>query len=378
MKRSEFKLKKNIYIINCFETYNERVENVKKYFIENNCNVTEVVSDFQHMSKEKIVIREERKIGIDVPEYLKNISLKRLYSHYVFSKKTLKYLQNKEFDLLYVLIPPNYLVKELTKYYRHKNVEMVFDVIDIWPEAMNLQKHPILNTSWKSLRDRNLNFSDKIITECDYFKDVLIANNIKKPIHRIYFTGKNNYKPVISNEDDLNICYLGSINNIIDIEKIVKIIKSVEQVKSTKLHIIGDGENRERFLNILNDNEINYNFYGKIYDENKKRSILSKCDLGLNIMKPNMQVGLTMKSIEYFRFSLPIINNIDYDTKNLVEEKRIGINEYDNNFSNFIREVANNKEFLYELKTNVYDCYNELFSEQSFKKEMDYVFKGDF
>ena len=43
-------------------------------------------------------------------------------------------------------------------------------------------------------------------------------------------------------------------------------------------------------------------------------------------MKKSVCVGLTMKSIDYFEFGLPIINNIKGDTWNAVEEYGIGIN----------------------------------------------------
>ena len=52
---------------------------------------------------------------------------------------------------------------------------------------------------------------------------------------------------------------------------------------------------------------------------------MNRCHFGLNIMKSSVCVGLTMKSVDYFRFGLPIINNIPGDTRQLVEEKGIGV-----------------------------------------------------
>ena len=44
------------------------------------------------------------------------------------------------------------------------------------------------------------------------------------------------------------------------------------------------------------------------------------------MMKPGVCVGLTMKSIDYFCYGLPLINNIPGDTWQLVEEHGIGVN----------------------------------------------------
>ena len=52
---------------------------------------------------------------------------------------------------------------------------------------------------------------------------------------------------------------------------------------------------------------------------------MSACHFGLNIMKASVCVGLTMKSIDYFRHGLPIINSIPADTQELVEREKIGI-----------------------------------------------------
>ena len=57
-----------------------------------------------------------------------------------------------------------------------------------------------------------------------------------------------------------------------------------------------------------------------------KQEIFDQCHFGLNIMKESVYVGLTMKSIDYFEASLPIINNIKGDTWAFVERNQIGIN----------------------------------------------------
>ena len=44
------------------------------------------------------------------------------------------------------------------------------------------------------------------------------------------------------------------------------------------------------------------------------------------MMKKMVCVGLTMKSIDYFEFGLPLINNIKGDTWDIIEKEKCGIN----------------------------------------------------
>ncbi len=46
-------------------------------------------------------------------------------------------------------------------------------------------------------------------------------------------------------------------------------------------------------------------------------------------MKASVCVGLTMKSVDYLEFGLPVINNIRGDTWEAVKKYRIGINYND-------------------------------------------------
>ena len=43
--------------------------------------------------------------------------------------------------------------------------------------------------------------------------------------------------------------------------------------------------------------------------------IINQCHYALNIMKKDVCVGMTMKSLDYFSFGIPIVNNIEGDIK---------------------------------------------------------------
>lgn len=369
----------NVVIVNCFDTYEQRVDLIYDYFKSKNCNVKVVQSDFRHFHKIKRDDTKEDFIFVKSDDYYKNISIKRMKSHYKFAKDAFKIIEEIGPDLLYVMLPPNSLAKFANRYKNeHKNVKLYFDIIDLWPETMpmrNLKQLPPFKY-WRMLRDNNLENAECIIVECDLYKDVL-KKTIKNVKTETLYLAKSDMKidtiPRIS-DDEIHLCYLGSINNIIDIDKIKNLVELINKKKITTLHIIGDGENKENLINEIEKVGAKIEYYGKIYDSKKKQEIFNKCHFGLNIMKDSVCVGLTMKSIDYFQYGLPIINNIKSDTTKIVEEYESGINIYNENLDNIVNEIVKiNSNSVLIMKKNALRLFDDLFSLNAFNKKIQYI-----
>ena len=152
--------------------------------------------------------------------------------------------------------------------------------------------------------------------------------NFTCPIKTIYLSKNDelqNYCPsMIDNE--ISILYLGSVNNLIDIDLIIKILNAINNIKPVVLKIVGTGEKLEELEQKCLSNKLRYITYGAVYDENRKNEILSNCNYALNIMKKTVFVGVTMKSLEYFHYGIPIINNIVGDTYKIVQREHCGFN----------------------------------------------------
>lgn len=369
-----------VAIISCFETYQNRVDDMEKYYKSQKNDVTIIQSNYLHFDKTKRKNQNEpNTIMIDVPTYKKNLSIKRIYSHFSFSKICLKYLNSQEFDLVHVLIPPNSLCSELSKL--EYSPKLIFDVIDYWPETLPTKKisKTFVYKKWQMMRNKYILNADYIITECKLFENELRKSlNIKK-IKTIYFARnkiQNRSTIIKTNSNEIELVYLGSINNIIDIEYIVNILNEVNKLIKVKFHLIGDGENKNIFLELLKKMGINYIDHGKVYGVKEKQAIFNKCSFGLNIMKENVFVGLTMKSIDYFQFGLPIINNISHDSNNLVKKYDIGINT--NEFSN-IEILARNIVLKSEekknnlIRKNVENMFKEVFLFETLANSMSKI-----
>lgn len=371
----------NAVIVNCFDTYEDRVDLIYDYFASREYNVSVIQSDFRHLKKEKRKDKKSHFIFIESTPYYKNMSIARLKSHYNFSKKAFKLVEHLKPDLLYVLVPPNSLVKFASEYkQKYKEVKLIFDIIDLWPETIpigKIKKFPPF-IFWQEMRNKNLKQADYVITECNLYQEVLKKALRGLRAETVYLAKRD--EKVVSNPNldgaEFHLCYLGSINNIIDIRKIKKIIKLINEIKPTTLHLIGDGESRDLLVNEIHSVGARVEYYGKIYDQYKKTQIFNKCQFGLNIMKESVCVGLTMKSIDYFQAGLPILNNIQADTNHLVNEYKIGININDKNIVDTINEIANLDSIkLIEMRKNARKVFEEKFSTKAFNDKFNDIIK---
>lgn len=324
---------KTAYLISCSDHYGHRLNVTDEYLRSCGYRTTYITSDFDHTSKTPFTCSVPGCVQIHARPYRKNLSADRILSHRTFARDVFRYLEDlpEPPDVIVVLIPPNFLAHYAARYKKkHPGVRLIFDVFDLWPETFpfgRLKKllAPVFRI-WSKIRDRSLPAADFVITECEMFRQKL--NLPKETSAAVYLCAEPltlPETPVNLSADKLDLCYLGAINNVIGISEICELIEGLTQQKPVTLHVIGKGEREQEFIDSAKAAGAEVIFYGPIYDDGKKQEIINQCHFGLNIMKPSVCVGLTMKSIDYFRFGLPIINNIPADTQNLVEEHGIGV-----------------------------------------------------
>ncbi len=395
-----------VVIVNCFDTYEDRVLLLRDYFVSRGASVRVVASDYCHFKKEYRTEFPKGFIPVHAAKYEKNLSPARIASHERFAGDAMKLVGKLRPHLLWVLAPPNLLAQKAAAYKKkNRNVRLIIDMIDMWPETMPVSKikHLPPFQIWKDIRDRSIGKADLVFTECELYRKVLKDRCEEGQLRALYLAkryGEDKVIPETSGsdmsedyaeyapedmaedgsdifseklpEDRWSLCYLGSVNNIIDIDCIADIIRKLpKRQKKPLLNIIGDGERKEELISssIAAGAEVRY--HGKIYDENVKKRIFDSCHFGLNIMKKDVFVGLTMKSIDYFAAGLPVINNIGGDTGRLVRRYGIGIN-FNGEFS--VPENEGEKSFYDPgMRENVKKLYEEKFTVSAFENRLDKV-----
>lgn len=367
----ENKKPKTAYFISSTNHYNVRTGKFVNDYIKKGYDVIYVTSDFDHMTKKRYYFNEYKNSKqLHVISYKKNLSISRILSHLMFSYKTFYMLLACKPELVYVEVPNNSLVKSSAKYKKINNAEIIVDIFDMWPESMPVKtKNIIVNRGfniWRNFRNKNLKFADQIWIECDYYRELLSAQNINLPMETKYLTLENAETSIETkvSEDEIDLCYLGSINNIIDISLIEKIVSELAKNKRTRIHIIGDGERKDEFLEILKQNSIEIIDHGKVYEIDKLQEIFNQCWFGVNVLREDLAIGITMKSISYFRGGLPIINTVEGDTSRFVEECNIGINVDRHDVESCVSRILNiTKDDLACMKNNTRNLFEQKFAE---------------
>lgn len=356
-----------VLIVNCFETYEHRVELLRQFFLGQGFETKVITSNWLHIDKKVRPHCPEGYEMLPVRPYYQNLSPQRMLSHAGFAKAAYEKMEEYAPDLLWVLIPPNSLAKTASRYKKtHPGTKLVMDFIDMWPETMPISKFKSLPpfSNWRDLRNHSVENADVLVTECDLFQTVL-TKVTQKPMQTLYLA--RDVSPITPNpklpDDRISLCYLGSINNIIDIPTIARILSSIEG--KVELHIIGDGEKRQELIDAASAAGAEVIYHGKVYDRKKKQDILDGCHFGLNIMKDSVFVGLTMKSMDYWDASIPVINNIQGDTWRMVQENRMGIN--------FVCGQKLSRNELMEIQKDrqiIKVVFNRLFSVAAFRDKL--------
>ena len=320
-----------IIIINCFDTYQHRANMLRTCFSAGGWEVIELRSDFSHRTKQPVEQSGENVIYLHAHPYQKNLSIDRLRSHQAFGDACQNWLEqlNETPDLLWVMLPPNSLAKACAQYKKnHPTIKLIFDLIDLWPEtfpAGSIKWLPPFYL-WRRLRDKYLPYADHIVTECRLYESRLDLDCTRTTT--LYMCRQDEYQESAPAPEDgkVSLCYLGSINHIIDIDAIAALICALRVQRPVRLHVVGGGENLEKLLSAAEQAGAEVFNHGMIFDSTEKQKIFDQCDFGLNVMKPTVCVGLTMKSVDYLAGGLPLLNTIPGDTWDLVERYGIGIN----------------------------------------------------
>lgn len=357
--------------ISCFDYYATRMKNIIHFFEQKGYEVTYIITDFQHFSKEKYKVDYKNTIQIKVPSYKKNMSLKRLYSHAIFSKQVHKLLNQIKPEFVYCMIPPNSLVKQVARFKKQfMNTKVVYDCYDMWPESLPCGKYKKIVSIplffWGRLRDKNIWSGNMLLTVSNAQKEMILKKNQCIPVEVMQPMILESELPDYSfDTDKLTFCYLGNINHITDINLGVALLSELAKKKTVILHIIGGGQNLDEFSSKLKMNGVIVVKHGVTFDENKKRKIFEKCILGLNIPKAEIHSSMSLKSVEYMHMGLPYINSGEGDNYHIIDQAKIGFNVQPDNLHEIVKKLVEiETKDLIEMSKRCVLYYRDNFSNQ--------------
>lgn len=353
---------KRAVLLSCSDHYNHRLYVIDGYLRSLGYETVYYTSDFDHTSKKVFRCTVPGCRQIHVRPYQKNLSLSRILSHRDFARLVFQELEQAPPDVVVAQLPPNYLAHYAARFKaRHPETRLIFEIFDMWPETFpsgSMKRLLALPFSvWAGLRDKNLSAADRVIPECRLF-----CRKLGLPEENaIYLASRRDPDQTPEahlRSDGLDLCYLGAINNVVNVDAIAGLTAQLARLKPVTVHVIGDGEKCPQLLQALRDAGAEVDWLGVVYDESRKHEVMSRCHFGFNLMKPDVCVGLTMKSVDYFRHDLPILNNIPADTAELVDREQVGLNVGEDTAA---RVAAMTVEDCLRMRKNVRRVFDENF-----------------
>lgn len=373
-------MKKKILLISAFylENNTSRPHHMMLYFESIGYQTKVITTNFNHSSKKHQKIDSNNVIQLRVPSYLQTFSIKRVLSHIIYAIKLKRHLNNDNFDLVYIAVPPNYSAKIAAKISKRRNKFVISDIIDIWPQNIGRFPYNIFLNYWANMRNKTIKNSDLVLIETSAYNQYI--DSIRKDTELVYLAKivdrmiEYNKNPIENFKDILMIGYLGNFSDSYDFDSLIQISNLLNEKYIVKLIFVGDGYLKATLLNELSKNRIQFVDHGIIFEEDKKKPILEMCHFGYNAIKKEISVGLSYKSIDYLSYGLPLLNNIGYDTKNLINSYNAGIN-FKTSQDAFIKIDSLTKEQYSNMRIGALNLFNSCFSINSFYEKMNEIFR---
>ncbi|MEI8271108.1 MAG: hypothetical protein WCG08_00630 [Paludibacter sp.] len=386
-------MKKRILLVSLFgdinTDHNYRVDNIYKAF--HNFDMFIVTADFNHATKQ---YKPENKTDfvhfVHVPAYQNNLSIRRIYSHIVFAIKLYKYLCGLDLlpQLIYCAMPASLTAFYCGRYCKRRKIKFVVDVIDLWPDSLFpiSQKYKLIKPlifPWTYITNKAYSMADYISAESKKYAEVALRKSkttkwsytyLGVDIDEMNKLVLSSKVPDRIDDDEIWICYGGSLGNSYDFDSILEAIKFIhsEGIKY-RFFFVAEGECRNQISKYIQENKLNAEITGRIpYNDYLK--YLSRCDIAINSFKPTTKVVYSYKFNDYVGLKLFVLNNLQGETADMIDDYSIGRNFNGNNLSQILLEVSNNWDSYKTWKENSTKLINEkLNSDMIYKKLADNI-----
>ncbi|MEI6555333.1 MAG: hypothetical protein WCL70_07080 [Paludibacter sp.] len=374
-------MKKRILLVSLFgdinTDHNYRVDNIYKAFHEFDRFI--VTADFNHATKQYKPENESDFVHfIHVPAYQKNLSIKRIYSHVVFAIKLYKYLcgLNVLPQLIYCAMPASLTAYYCGRFCKRRKIKFVVDVIDLWPDSLFpiSLKYKFLKPfifPWTCITNKAYAKADYISAESKKYAEIALKKSKTtkwsytylgvdmEEMNRLVLSSK---VPDRTDDDEIWICYGGSLGNSYDFDSILEAIKFIdsEGIKY-RFFFVAEGECRDQISEYIQQNKLNAEITGRMpYNDYLK--YLSRCDIAINSFKATTKVVYSYKFNDYVGLKLFVLNNLQGETADMINEYSIGRNFNEKNLSKILYEVCYNWDTYKSWKENSTKLINEKLS----------------
>lgn len=303
-----------------------------------------LTTDFNHGKKRYYNVGEaedEKQVLLHVTSYKSNLSLLRIWSHFVFAWRVRGYLNSlrEKPRAIYCSMPTSSSAYICAKYCKKKGIKLVIDVIDLWPDSLlPIIKGQIILKAllwpWTYLTRYAYKYADVIMGESVKYANEAKRFNKHASVYPIYLgvdmsiikkVKTKNPVHLDKPKDEIWIAYAGALGVSYGFESLLEAVKSIHGKFKYKLWFVGDGVCHDEIATFIKRNGLNAEITGFLPYEDLL-GYLEYCDIAVNIFRSKTKVVYSYKFNDYVAMNCFVLNSLEGETAEMVNEYQIGRN----------------------------------------------------
>lgn len=346
-----------------------------------------VTSSFRHTTKSHRNTPSEsdgvKIIYVEEPGYPKNVCIRRFYSHFIWGRNLVDYMNKRPSkpDVVYCAVPSLTGPNLVAKYCERENIRFVIDVQDLWPEAFQMVVNvPVLSSvvfaPFKKLANGIYKRADGICGVSDTYCQRAESVNKKVWQTLTVFLGTNldsfdtyaSQEPMLKkSENEIWIGYCGTLGSSYDLTCVIDAIAILNDEK-LRFIVMGDGPQKTDFEKYACEKGIKADFVGRL-EYNKMCSLLKSCDIVVNPIMHLAAQSIINKHADYVASGLPVVSTQESEEyRNLVDRYQMGFNCNNNDakdLANKLRVLIDDVPLRTKMGQNARRCAEECFNRKN-------------
>lgn len=389
-----------------------RAMNLANFLVSRGHKVVIWSSDFYHQkskhrfNKDK-TIRISNLLTIELvssPGYKNNISIFRLYDHFILGIRFLKKLKNRKDipDIGFIGFPPMEVAYFVSRWFKRKQIKYFVDVKDPWPDhlvdafpkkiksiikiiflpyylitRLTFRDSNGISAITKSFLDWSLELSDRKKNSNDF-----VFPLVSMPYDEKYDQKLKSLewaKSIVKNDASINIFFVGTIGKSFNFEPVLKAAEFFDtEQKKINFIICGDGELKKNAED--KSSSLQNVFFTGWINRSQINALASVCNLSIApyINNDTFKNTISNKMIDYLSLGLPILTSIDGSGVSDLRDNNIAIIYDENDYKtlvNILEELLLDLQLINKMRTSALETFNTNYSykivfENAYKKIM--------
>jgi len=284
-------------------------------------------------------------IFIDTPPYKKNVSISRIYNHYVYGKffKNLGMHRMDPPDIILASFPPIESAAAAVFIAKQRRCKIIIDIQDLWPDAFPtvlpntlrpLAKQLLRPLFWKV--KTLLGKVDAVMAVSNDCLDIKLGRNNKMRKDSLllhlgidldaFDVPTNHEKEFMSKDSGYKwITYVGTMGKSYDLDTILITALYLKNQNNLRFILAGDGPKLERLKSFAQKNNLDNVFFTGFLKYDELKSLLIQSDIGMNTFAAGTLPFFPNKIFDYLAAGLPVINSTHGELKEVLATTESGI-----------------------------------------------------